>query len=448
MGFGCCFGGSMANFQRLIFSVFSLFFVVSSNATIAPLPPGAAEYCDMTGHGPVCQSYVAANLYGPGGVCQLRHVSSNNTCMLDLQTSTQLVKGTEGWSGRSTPLTKCPSGSAVSGASCVCVLPSVDVGGVCVVPPDACAEHKSGEDWVTVSGMVTAVKTSCISDVGGASGPSCSGTFSPGVIVKDKVTGAVTTQGSVTYSGGGCTPTVPAGDAAPEPCKGQAGSVNGVSVCLPYPADATKVENSTKTSTPSTGGTAGTDTAGTVKSESKNTQCTGNTCTTTTTTTTTAPGQPPVTTSEKKEQDKDSFCVENPTVQICKTSSLGSGNCSAPDTCDGDAIQCAIAARSLKIQCALNPDPDGSDADYIAAKGLTGKQTGNLPGNETVNVGAGNFDTSDALGGGSCIANRTVVIAGSSITIPFSDVCTHLAMLGNLLLTVSFLLAGRIVVRG
>lgn len=67
---------------------------------------------------------------------------------------------------------------------------------------------------------------------------------------------------------------------------------------------------------------------------------------------------------------------------------------------------------------------------------------------ENVSIGPASFDTSDAIGGGSCIADKSVTIAGSSISIPFSSVCGHLAILGNVLLAVSFLLAVRIVTRG
>jgi hypothetical protein len=134
---------------------------------------------------------------------------------------------------------------------------------------------------------------------------------------------------------------------------------------------------------------------------------------------------------------------------MCIESSFTGGACGAPDACEGDAIQCAIAAQAKKTACALSPDADESDADYIAAKLLTGSQTGNLAGNQTVTIGAGSFDSTDAIGGGSgCIADKVVTIAGQAVTLPFSAVCGSLALLGNVLMLVSFLLAGRIVVRG
>jgi hypothetical protein len=110
---------------------------------------------------------------------------------------------------------------------------------------------------------------------------------------------------------------------------------------------------------------------------------------------------------------------------------------------------CAIAAATFATNCALNPPADNSDADYKAAKLLTGSQISGLPGNETVTIGAASFSTVDAIGsGGGCIPDRSITVFGKTINIPLSGVCPYLEILGKALVAVSFLLAGRIVLRG
>lgn len=140
------------------------------------------------------------------------------------------------------------------------------------------------------------------------------------------------------------------------------------------------------------------------------------------------------------------FCKENPDSPICKQSSF-SGSCAASFVCDGDAIQCAIAKEQHIRACKLFDDPSPESQLYEANKGKEGNQTGELPGNETVNI-AGRIDMSNALGAGSCVSDRTVTVWGQSVTLPFSAICPSLAMFGQLLVAVSLLLAARIVMRG
>lgn len=60
----------------------------------------------------------------------------------------------------------------------------------------------------------------------------------------------------------------------------------------------------------------------------------------------------------------------------------------------------------------------------------------------------GRIDMSDALGGGGCISDLSISVLGQSISLPISVICPYLAMLGNVLVAVSLLLAVRIVGRG
>lgn len=126
------------------------------------------------------------------------------------------------------------------------------------------------------------------------------------------------------------------------------------------------------------------------------------------------------------------------------------GNCETGFLCEGgDAIHCAIAREQHVRNCRLYDAQGNAKAVlYYAEDGKQGKQTGDLPGNDTVNVGPGSFDTSNVLGSAVGASDLTVVVAGTSVTLPLSKVNPILQVLGNLLLSISFLLAARIAARG
>ena len=127
--------------------------------------------------------------------------------------------------------------------------------------------------------------------------------------------------------------------------------------------------------------------------------------------------------------------------------SIFSGSCGGY-TCQGDAIQCAIAREQHQRACKLFDLSSPESILYDTNKGKEGNQTGNLPGNETINM-AGRIDTSDALGAGSAgVSDLIVTVWGKSITLPFSMLNPYLEALGKILLAVSFLIALRIVARG
>lgn len=123
------------------------------------------------------------------------------------------------------------------------------------------------------------------------------------------------------------------------------------------------------------------------------------------------------------------------------------GTCMAGFACDGDAIQCAIAKEQYARNCKLFDDTSAESDLYNANKGKTGNQTGDLPGNETISL-TGRIDTSDPLGGGGCFGDLSVTVWGTSVSLPLSNLCQYLAMLGNILVAVSMLMAARIVTRG
>lgn len=123
------------------------------------------------------------------------------------------------------------------------------------------------------------------------------------------------------------------------------------------------------------------------------------------------------------------------------------GTCMAGFACEGDAIQCAIASEQYARNCKLFDDESAESKLYNENKGKTGNQTGDLPGNETISI-TGRIDTSDAIGGGGCFGDLSVTVWGTSVSLPLSNLCQYLAMLGNILVAVSMLMAARIVTRG
>lgn len=123
------------------------------------------------------------------------------------------------------------------------------------------------------------------------------------------------------------------------------------------------------------------------------------------------------------------------------------GSCTAGFSCEGDAIQCAIAQEQHRRSCKLFDDATPESKLYDDNKGKEGDQTKELPGNETINI-AGRIDTSDPLAGGGCFGDLNVMVWGSTVALPLSNLCQYLAMLGNILVAVSMLMAARIVTRG
>lgn len=340
----------------------------------------------------------------------------------------------------------CPAGSTLSGSSCTCNAGLTQSGSTCVNPDiQKCSDAKGGVDLFDGFSSLPTVGASFCPSNGNAS--SCASTVVGGFCVIKASVKKCTHE--VKYGGGTCTPPAPTPTESPvpTPCKGTYGQVNGVDVCLPLGSDpSVSIETGKKTETTTTPSGGG---GSTTTTEQGTSTCIGSQCSTTTTKTTTGPDGVPSTSTETKSESKDDFCKNNPRSPQCISSSF-SGSCSAAFSCDGDAVMCAITREQHTRNCKLFDDNTSTEAQlYGAEKNKVGSQTGSLPGSQTVAISSSSFDTSDAIGGGSgCIADKSVAIAGSVVTIPFSNVCGHLAMLGNILLAVSFLLAGRIVVRG
>lgn len=352
----------------------------------------------------------------------------------------------------------CPANSTLSGGQCTCTAPytqNAANNGCELVDADTAACNDAalldsasfGNRDVTVPGKI-GTGFVCMETPGVSAGKGCRVAFTRDASYQ-KPDGTWLSEGTYSRpSGAGTCTTSPAPADVPvlqpDTCKnGQPGTVNGVTVCIPF-AKHTPTETSTtkgETVTPP-GGTPTTTT------EQNTTVCTGaGSCTTTTTTTTTVGGGAPTTTTKETTQSKAEHCVKSPGAKECQgeKGSSFSGDCAAGFSYEGDAIQGALAREVHKQNCIVNAESDES-ALYATEKAKTGDQTGDLPGNQTVTVGSADFDSSDAIGGAACITNKTVVVWGKSVVLPFSDVCPALGYLKAILLAVSWLSAARIVI--
>lgn len=354
----------------------------------------------------------------------------------------------------------CPSGYTLQGTSCVRVKcwddSYVQPGQECP-PQNNCLDYTGGKTEINGRGGLGA-KTVCIS--GGApfnSGdPNASGCVLTAqadfAAVVDKNIGYEwVAQG--TFTGAKCDAstfeeqgTEPVGAADPSSDKQTAptkcssgqypGTVNGVEVCVdPVGGDSTQKQTQKGDTTTNPDGST------TQTQQSQQTTCEGSACTTTTTTTvTTTPAGGGASTTETTTS-----------VGTCTRGSPGCGDedrdrssfggaCSA-FSCDGDAIMCAVALEQHRRNCQLYGESPESQL-YDTEKGKTGPQYAS----ETVNLGPGSFSQVNALGAGAqCISDKTITVAGNTVTLPFSQICSTLQHFGTVLLFIAFLTAYRIV---
>lgn len=147
------------------------------------------------------------------------------------------------------------------------------------------------------------------------------------------------------------------------------------------------------------------------------TTCKDGKCTTT---------NPDGSTDEKPEKE---FCKENPDAPQCKKSNWG-GSCGS-FTCDGDAIQCAIAREQHQRNCKLFDEKTSHPAYQAAVDGTDDQSADKLKGKaEQISVGT-NFDQSGFGWAKGCPADPEIALGfvQQSFTIPFSRICGPLEAL-------------------
>ncbi|WP_225785542.1 hypothetical protein [Xenophilus sp. Marseille-Q4582] len=288
--------------------------------------------------------------------------------------------------------------------------------------------------------------------------------------------GTYYTQGDAVFTGGTCTlgdpPAEPEGttkepEAKPSDCiGGYQGEVLGMYYCAkPDPTSGVDWNGTSKTK-----GADGTETIKETK-----TTCIGDTCKTETKTTTKdANGNTTGTTTNTVTENKGTLCAREPGNGACPSSGTGTGskgqtgsgsgggggngqggessfagNCASGFVAiSDDAVTNAMAKEQHTRNCQLlNTEGEAQTEVNTEMQKDKTNVTGDNPNNEEVSM-SNRIDTNDALGGGSCELNKELVIQGFTVTLPFNNLCGSLGMLGNLLVAVAMLLAGRIITRG
>jgi hypothetical protein len=144
---------------------------------------------------------------------------------------------------------------------------------------------------------------------------------------------------------------------------------------------------------------------------------------------------------------QDAFCKSNPTSIVCKNSTFG-GSCGA-FSCDGDAVQCAIAKEEYKRNCTLydTPTPLSDLGDGVSS--------GNDPQASSLSslVAGSSMDVKSAftaaqgsrwLGSGD-LPNVSFNALGHTYSFDLSAYSAYLRVMGNILVAVALVVALRVV---
>lgn len=473
----------MANLYRLIFA-FGLCFCMSANAGLPPVslytstslatgqklgPASASSICSQQVAGmssSTMYTYSAKPRQSPVGACDILR-SDGASLPVD-------------YSGAGLG---CPANSSVSGTECVCNSDYLEQGGQCISKQDP--NVRCAGDFVLSGFGVGSGKLVDTQIMKGEipSGEMCWPHDTPGSgctvnFVQDKVVGlpdgskqtygrigmysgpAGTTQGKACEIAdpghevsADCKTTGMIGNASggravcadPPKCPGGfGGEVNGVEVCVKDDgANVVKSEKETVTKKPD----------GSTEKVTEKTSCQGKTCTTEKTSTNTPAGGGSSTTNVTNvSQSKDDYCKNNADSAQCKGDGKGDGGgsfggtCDAGFTCEGDALQCAVAREQYKRSCQMfeTPSTESKLYDSAVAKGRDANVTTNLPGNKSFDVSSG-IQSSDLLGGARCVPNLNITVWSRSVSLPLSDICPALGYMGWVLVAVSGLVAFRIV---
>lgn len=349
------------------------------------------------------------------------------------------------WSSMQRSL-QCPHGGTVSGSSCVnapaCVAPQVrdSVTGQCVDPPEPCLEN-AGKWWSEGYGWNSSFPVENFSSGSGAGIPStgcvsgCTVTYERSMgaygsgqwwqIAAAKATGqscSATTPVPVPPTTGPKTPeTSPEYDCAKS---GQGwGTVNGTVVCTGPATEQTKTDkDTTKTTNPD----------GTKTTTTKETACTGGTCTETTTTTNCdANGENCTSSTSTSEKTGQGDGGEG---EGDEPESKWGGTCGSEPACSGDAIQCAQTKAVWEMNCRYR----ASDGQTTAEKIVAGNdpKAGQMPWAEG-NIQQTNVSTmlnTNEQFGAACVPDLTFSVAGKVVVVPLSNACNWLGWIGNIML--------------
>lgn len=497
----------MAHLYRLIFALLLLWsggahaLIPKVTGWYAPSQPSPVTYYETAEQ--ACRGYLAVlAAANPGNTYVFVAVRGGGTGTAD--TCDYKSNGVNGAFGVQKGGSVCPANSTSVTGGCSCNSPYIENSGhtACVLPPNECQQKAGQPDTIwrydggygaTPNPLASELckagtGTRCIVKV---ADPQCTqgrfaGTGNPYWTCKGMAfyTGGwgsgASCDRSTAANGDGGTGTVlppvtaepppddlPPNTAAPSSCPMGTfeGTINGTHTCVEdigRPSSGSSPQTGTGTVQNPDGSTTTTTTTGT-------TTCTQGSCTTTNNTTTNITGNPNSTcpqgttpsgpngsassctgtsTSGSTEAQSE-FCKDHPEDKQCGGEGGFAGTCASGFVATGDdPILNAMAKEQYTRNCeVLRTDTEPST--WVATEGQkTDNAMKDNPNNSTVSIGAGNFDTSDSLGGGGCNLNKTVVVRGYSVALPFNVLCDPLAVLGQILVAVSLLLAARIVTRG
>jgi len=225
------------------------------------------------------------------------------------------------------------------------------------------------------------------------------------------------------------------------------GTINGTSVCVTAGSTITDKPPTTTTTT-KTNPDGTTETTTTTTTEK--TTCDGDVCTTTITTNTT-------TVTKDAQGNTTGTTTETGTETTAGKGGNGSGDGDGEGTessfggacpsfsCDGDAVQCAMALEQHKRNCELLTDKgtfsrEDAEGEFDTSRNFDKAQL-------TTEGSLASITSSTFLGGG-CLADATYDVHGYSFVIPFSSLCVYLQAAGLAFLAVCGLISFGIVSRG
>lgn len=151
--------------------------------------------------------------------------------------------------------------------------------------------------------------------------------------------------------------------------------------------------------------------------------------------------------SDSTDKDREDLCKMNPSLNICKNSQI-SGTCEAV-SCDGDAIQCAIARDVQMAKCKAEKDEQAQkdSSQYSLGNAVMAgndPMASKLPTKENAQVvNVGGLSATGFAGGGSCFSDKTFTLLGRSFTIPFSSTCQYLIALRYVVMLIALLASFR-----
>lgn len=156
---------------------------------------------------------------------------------------------------------------------------------------------------------------------------------------------------------------------------------------------------------------------------------------------------------KNNEKESNNFCKENPDSPICKSGSF-SGTCGTAPSCEGDAVQCAQAQYVFKQYCLsekyLKTDPNSPLPEEIAVQkfnqavstGDSGVWSGvQVDSTDLSQIGltVRSNQSNNPFSSG-CPADLPFTFANRAFSIPLSQTCSILQLMGQLIKSIALLM--------